>query len=148
MTDKHTAYLALGTNLGDKSQNLERAIQLINNDVGRVTRQSDFIATAPWGYESANEFLNACIEVTTTLSPLQLLDATQRIERSMGRTEKSVGGQYHDRIIDIDLLLYDHIHLSSDRLTIPHPLMWQRDFVTKPLQQICDISEYKNNEGR
>lgn len=148
MTDKHTVYLSLGSNLGDKRHNLDRAIDLINCDVGRVTRRSSYIATAPWGFESDNEFLNSCIEVETLLSPQQLLDATQSIERRMGRTEKSLSGQYHDRIIDIDILLYDHQTVCSERLTIPHKLMWQRDFVVKPLQQICNISNYKQDEGR
>jgi len=142
---KHTAYLSLGTNLGDKEQNIARAIALIERRIGHVARQSSLIATEPWGFASKNKFLNACIEVETTLAPMPLLAATQQIERDMGRTEKSANGQYRDRIIDIDILLYDHLRLSSPTLTIPHPLMWQRDFVLTPLKEICPIDEYGHN---
>lgn len=132
----HLAYLSLGTNLGDKEQNLLDAISRIGETVGTVVRQSSFLATEPWGFESANGFLNAAICVQTSLSPRKLLAATQQIEREMGRTEKSVNAIYHDRIIDIDILLYDDLHIMTSTLTIPHPLMSQRDFVMIPLKEI------------
>lgn len=137
----HSAYLSLGTNLGDKQRNLLSAIARIEAEVGVVVRQSAFHATAPWGFESANTFLNAAVCVETALTPDALLAATQRIEREMGRTEKSRGGVYHDRIIDIDILLYDRLHLSTPTLTIPHPLMRERDFVMTPLQEILPDNE-------
>ena len=80
--------------------------------------------------------MNAAICVATTLEPTDLLRTTQQIEREMGRTQKSSLGVYHDRIIDIDILLFDDLHLSTPDLTIPHPLMTQRQFVMKPLAQI------------
>lgn len=134
----HTAYLSIGTNLGDKERNIARAISLIAEKAGRVTQQSSLIATEPWGFESGNKFLNACVEIETALPPMPLLAATQLIERLMGREEKT-SGQYRDRIIDIDILLYDHIRLDSELLAIPHRLMWQRDFVMIPLREICDV---------
>ena len=132
----HTAYLSLGTNLGDKENNLLSAISEIERRIGPVRAQSAFLATEPWGFDSQNTFLNAAIRIETKFSPLELLDETQQIERDLGRKHKSVNGQYHDRIIDIDILLYDNLHISTPRLTIPHPHMHERDFVIIPLKEI------------
>lgn len=132
----HTAYLSLGTNLGDKEHNLLSAISEIRRRIGPVKAQSAFLATQPWGFESPHTFLNAAIRIETALSPLDLLHQTQQIERDMGRKHKSVNGQYHDRIIDIDILLYDDLHIATPELTIPHPHMHERDFVLIPLKEI------------
>jgi len=132
----HLVYLSLGTNLGDKEQNLLDAISRIGETVGVVIKRSSFLATEPWGFLSTNGFLNAVICIETALSPTQLLAATQQIECEMGRTEKSVNAVYHDRIIDIDILLYDDLHITTPTLTIPHPLMHKRDFVMIPLKEI------------
>lgn len=132
----HTVYLSLGTNLGDKEQNLKSAIQEITMRIGSVTAQSAFIETEPWGFESDNTFLNAAIKVETDRTPMQVLRITQKIERDLGRTSKSVNGIYHDRLIDIDILLYDDLSISTPSLTIPHPRMHERDFVLIPLKQI------------
>lgn len=130
-------YLGLGTNLGDKAANLHAAVHLISGKIGKVISLSSFYATAPWGFESENSFLNAAICVETSLSPLEVLHRTQEIERTLGRTHKSTGGIYHDRIIDIDLLLYNKEIIQTPELTIPHPLMLQRDFVMNPLVEIA-----------
>ena len=130
-------YLGLGTNLGNKEENLTRAIEHLSLVLGPCAAQSPFIETAPWGFESSNSFLNCAVAFDTHLAPLELLDTTERIERELGRTLKSEDGNYHDRIIDIDILLYDDLHLSSPELTIPHPLMGQRDFVMIPLREIA-----------
>lgn len=130
-------YLGLGTNLGDKAANLHAAVHLISGKIGKVISLSSFYATAPWGFESENSFLNAAICVETSLSPLEVLHRTQEIERTLGRTHKSTGGIYHDRIIDIDLLLYNKEIIQTPELTIPHPLMLQRDFVMTPLVEIA-----------
>lgn len=132
----HTVFLSLGTNLGDKEHNLHQAISEIQMRIGAIKAQSAFLQTAPWGFESKNSFLNAAVRVETDLSPFAVLRITQDIERHMGRTHKSVGGIYHDRIIDIDILLYDDLHLSTPELTIPHPHINERDFVLIPLSQI------------
>lgn len=139
----HTVYLSLGTNLGDKEANINRAIEKINDSVGTVLRTSSFIETEPWGFDSSNTFLNAALCVETNLSPGQLLNATQLIEREMGRTHKSVNRVYHDRLIDIDILLYDDISISTPALTIPHPLMQERDFVMIPLHEIIEDNSQK-----
>lgn len=131
------AYLGLGTNLGDKNKNIAEAIKRIEELVGEVVRQSALYATKPWGFASDNDFLNAAVCVETCLTPRQLLYATQRIEQEMGRTVKSVDGEYHDRIIDIDILLYGNEHIHESDLVVPHPLMREREFVMKPLNEIC-----------
>ncbi len=134
----HTLYLSLGTNLGDKELNIRHAITQINKLIGTVKRQSAFYVTDPWGFSSSHLFVNAAVCVETSLTPQQVLESTQDIEQQMGRKQKSVQGVYHDRIIDIDLLLYDDIKLCSKQLTLPHPLMLERDFVMKPLSEILD----------
>ena len=133
----HQVYLGLGTNLGDKEANLKAAIEEIRKRVGEVTSLSAFHASEPWGFESENSFLNAVCCVSTDLAPTELLHVTQEIERSLGRLKKSVNGIYSDRIIDIDILLYDDWHIDTPELTIPHPLMWKRDFVMIPLREIA-----------
>ena len=135
----HILYLSLGSNLGDRKATMRRAIGLLNERAGSVDRQSSFIETEPWGFESTNKFLNMCVRLLTTLSPEQLLLATKQIERELGRTQKSVNGQYHDRPIDIDILMYDDVHLDSNDLTLPHPHMQEREFVMKPLREILSI---------
>ena len=136
----HQVYLGLGSNLGNRRVLLKRAVRLIGERVGKVTRQSAFIETEPWGFESANKFLNAVILCETGMSPREVLEATQQIERDMGR-QKMVHGTssnrtYTDRPIDIDILLYDDLTVDEPDLKIPHPLMEQRDFVMIPLREV------------
>ena len=133
---KHEVYLGLGTNLGDKVQNLKDAISRISDAVGRILRQSSFIETEPWGFESSNRFLNAVVLCETEKTPREVLLLTQQIERDMGRKQKSVSVGYVDRPIDIDILLYDDQTVDEPDLKIPHPLMHQRDFVMIPLEEI------------
>ena len=134
---KKRIYLGLGTNLGDRQENLTRAIGLLSLALGTCKAQSSFMETEPWGFESENGFLNCVVAFDTELTPTELLDTTERIERELGRTVKSTGGNYHDRLIDIDILLYGNTVIESERLTIPHPLMHLRDFVLAPLAEIA-----------
>lgn len=131
-----TAYLGLGTNIGNKRGNLVTAAALLAERVGDVLALSSMYETEPWGFESENTFLNAVIVLETSLAPLELLDATRQIEIELGRVEKS-DGTYHDRTIDIDLLLVDDVILHNDRLTLPHPLMHKRLFVMEPLAEVA-----------
>ena len=141
---RHSLYLSLGSNLGDRHTLLQQAIRLLGQRVGVVRRCSSFIETAPWGFASDHPFLNAAILLETDLTPARCLRETQAIEREMGRTQKSTDGHYHDRPIDIDLLIYDDLHFDTfvytpwgqQRLTLPHPLMEERDFVMRPLSEI------------
>ena len=130
-------YLGLGTNLGDKEANLDMAMEEIRKRVGETLSLSAYYITEPWGFDSKNAFLNAVCKVSTSLSPLDVLLTTQSIEKDLGRMKKSVNGQYSDRPIDIDILLYDDIVLDSPNLTIPHPLMHKRTFVMEPLTEIA-----------
>ncbi len=132
-----TVYLGLGTNIGNKKENLTRAIETLSLALGHYTALSTFMETAPWGFESDNTFLNCVAAFETELSPMELLDTTEMVEREMGRTTKSSGGTYHDRVIDIDILLYGNETIGTARLTIPHPLMHLRDFVLEPLAEIA-----------
>ena len=132
-----TVYLGLGTNIGNKKENLTRAIEALSLALGNYTALSDFMETEPWGFDSENTFLNCVVAFDTIISPSRLLDTTESIERELGRTTKSTGGTYHDRVIDIDILLYGNETIESPRLTIPHPLMHLRDFVLEPLAGIA-----------
>lgn len=132
----HKVYLSLGTNLGNRKRNIREAIEKIEELIGVVERQSALYETKPWGFSSPNDFINACVLVETVMAPRQLLEATQRIEREMGRTLKSANGEYHDRIIDIDILMYDDLKVDEPDLKIPHPLMDEREFVMVPLKEI------------
>ena len=134
----YKVYLSLGTNLGNRKRNMREAIERIGEQIGVVERQSALYETKPWGYSSPNDFINACVLVLTSMAPRQVLEATQRIEREMGRTLKSVDGEYHDRIIDIDILLIDDLQIDEPDLKVPHPLMKERDFVMKPLMEIYE----------
>lgn len=177
----HTVYLSLGSNLGDRHALLQQAIRLLGQRVGVVEASSSFIETEPWGFESEHPFINAAVRLRTSLTPFQLLLTTQQIEREMGRTRKSspaatvpcaatvpdgspsVLPQYHDRPIDIDILIYniskiesqshtlesdstETLHLSGIyavdgqllNLTLPHPLMHERDFVMIPLREVLE----------
>ena len=130
------AYLGLGTNIGNKRRNMITAAALLAERVGDILALSGFYETEPWGFESENFFLNAAVKLKTSFSPLEVLQITQQIEKELGRTEKS-NGVYHDRIIDIDILLYGDEVLQIPELTLPHPLMHERKFVMDPLAEIA-----------
>lgn len=129
-------YLGLGTNIGNKRKNMVTAAALLAERAGDVLSLSSFYETEPWGFASENTFLNAALELETDCSPKELLRLTQQIEREMGRTQKS-DGSYHDRIIDIDILLYGNEVVHHEDLVVPHPLMQQRLFVMQPLVEIA-----------
>ena len=152
MGEAHGVYLGLGSNLGEREENIQKAISLIGERVGTVLRESSLIETEPWGFESENKFLNGVILVETELTPRQILNAVKAIEWDMGRrppgkstiyslqskskVKRKSNSRYTDRPIDIDILLYDDITIDEPDLKIPHPLMHQRDFVMIPLNEI------------
>jgi len=138
---KHQVYLSLGSNLGQREENLRKAIRLIHERVGEVVRQSSFIETEPWGFESDHPFMNAAVLCLTEKSPREVLRFTQQIERDLGKskehaTQRGESSKFHDRPIDIDILLYDDLTVDEPDLQIPHPLMYERDFVMIPLKEI------------
>ena len=129
-------YLGLGTNLGDKEKNLNDAVMALTLETGNVMCLSSFYTSVPWGFDSENEFLNAVVLVETALTPFEVLAKTQEIEKTLGRLEKTTDA-YSDRVIDIDILMYDLLVIDQPRLTIPHPLLAVRDFVLVPFAEIA-----------
>ncbi len=134
--------MSLGSNLGDRKATLHRAIHLLSERVGELCGCSAIIETEPWGYQSSNMYLNAAVHLRTPLPASEVLTATQAIERELGRTCKTeADGTYADRTIDIDLLLYGHAVIFTPTLRVPHPRMWQRDFVMQPLSELLEQQE-------
>lgn len=129
-------YFGLGSNLGQKEKNLELAITELKKQIGPLVARSAFYHSAPWGFESANSFMNACVAVETTLSPHACLSHIKDVERRMGRL-KNATNTYVDRLIDIDILFYDQMILENEDLTVPHPLLHLRQFVLEPLAEIA-----------
>lgn len=148
-------YVGVGTNLGERETNLRRATELLHERVGECIACSSIYRSAPQGFVSDNEFANMVVVCKTDYSPEEVLAITQQIEREMGRTQKSVHGVYHDRIIDIDLLKAlipsisslkgekhregEDVLCDSETLTLPHPRMHERDFVMTPLREVETI---------
>lgn len=132
-------YFGIGTNLGNREENLCKAVELLHERVGECIACSSVYRSAPQGFVSENEFANIVAVCQTIHSPEEVLLITQQIEREMGRTEKSFNGVYHDRVIDIDLLQArgdEAIRRLGERLTLPHPRMQERDFVMIPLREV------------
>lgn len=127
-----SAYLGLGTNLGDRKANLRRAICLLG-ELGTVVKQSNIMETEPWGYTDQGLFLNMAVELRTLLAPLDLLHAVKEIEKRMGRVPSVPNGP---RLIDIDILIYGDVTMDAPELTLPHPRMLDRDFVMAPLREL------------
>ena len=128
-------YIALGSNLGDTADNLDRAIHMISDRIGLVALKSSYIVTEPWGYQSVCEFRNAVVAVSTRDSVLLLLDKLEQIEKDLGRQAKSTNG-YEDRVIDLDIIDYKGIQYTDERVVVPHPRMHLRMFVLEPLNEI------------
>lgn len=133
----HTIFLGLGSNQGERFQQLQHALECLQERVGELVACSECIETKPVAFDSDNVFLNAVVQMTTTHTPQELLAITQEIERELGRTTKSVDLQHTDRTIDIDILTYDNIVVNTPDLTLPHPRMHERLFVLAPLVQIA-----------
>lgn len=129
--------LALGSNLGDKRQNVTIALGKIEERIGRITSLSALYETTPVGFVTKQNFINCVCEVATDLNIWDVFSSTQNIEKEMGRVTKSIDGHYTDRIIDIDLIMADDLIIRTSELTIPHPLFHTRDFVLAPL---CEIA--------
>lgn len=125
-----TIYLGLGTNIGKRSDNLKKAIELISIKIGEVTKTSPVYKTAAWGITNQPDFYNQVIEIKTNKFPWSLMQSLLEIELEMGRVRVQ---KWHERLIDIDILFFEKIILSSENLIIPHPFISERIFVLKPL---------------
>lgn len=128
-------YILLGGNLGDKEKKISDARINLHNFVGEVTAQSAVYETEPWGFESTDLFWNQVLEITTSLTPEEVLRKTQQTELELGRIRKS--NQYDSRIIDIDILFYGEKIVELPNLIIPHPRIQERKFVLIPLNEIA-----------
>ena len=127
-------FLGLGTNMGDRAENLSKAVKCIEIDIGSVLKTSSIFETEPWGFHSEEQFLNMVVKVETELTPPGLMEKILSIETLLGRKREEK--QYVSRIIDIDILLYEDQIIDAENLKIPHPLLHERKFVLEPL---CEI---------
>ena len=137
----HQVVIALGTNLGDKELNLKSAISQINSNVGEVLKVSSIFKNSAVGFESENEFYNACLICKTELSPELVLEKLQEIEKILGR--KKTKESYEDRVIDLDIIFYEDLVIKSKNLEIPHPSYSQRNFVLFPMLELSDFKDPK-----
>lgn len=129
-------YIGLGSNLGNKEAQIKTAMNEIETRIGTIVIQSGFFYSVPWGFDSNNHFVNACALIRTEIPPLDCLTVLKNIEKGMGRL-KTGKSRYEDRLIDLDILIYDQWIYSDAQLTIPHPHLHQRMFVLKPLMEIA-----------
>ena len=160
-TVKVELYLSLGSNKGDRRHNLEAAISMLNIELGTPFKAvSGFIETEPWGFESECGFMNAAVlyelDLPVNFNPeaegLIILDICKSIERRLGRTgspqyDEKGNRIYSDRPIDIDILLLGDSRIDCDELTVPHKLMYERDFVMIPLKEIATPSVSRHLQG-
>jgi len=131
----HTAYIALGSNMGDREAHLRFAVSELERASGdRVARLSRFINTAPYGNTEQDDFLNGCLELETLLTPHELLELLHEIENKAGRERAERWGP---RTLDLDIIFYDDVVISGDTLRIPHAEAHLRDFVLRPLRDIA-----------
>jgi 2-amino-4-hydroxy-6-hydroxymethyldihydropteridine diphosphokinase len=136
-------FLGIGSNIGNREKNIRSALDLLNKQGILVKKVSKIIRTKPIGGPSQGYFLNAAARIKTNFSPFILLKKLKNIEKVMGRTR---GIRFGPRIIDLDILVYDNLKLKSKKLIIPHPRMWQREFVLKPLRSITTAREFNQLE--
>lgn len=138
----NTAYLSLGSNIGDRLNFLQKAISELR-EFGEVTRCSRVYETPAWGFECDDHFLNVCLEFKTLRSPNDLLTDINKIENSLGRIRSNTEG-YESRPIDIDIIFYNDLNIDTDNLTIPHPAYWKRNFVLVPLNDL--VPEFTDHQ--
>lgn len=131
----HKVFLSLGSNLGDRENNLIEAVKAIytNNEIN-IKAVSDIYETDPVGYEDQGRFLNMAVAIETSLPPLKLLEELQKVERLLKRTR---GIHWGPRTIDIDILIIDALEINLEELIVPHPRMFERAFVLIPLMDLC-----------
>lgn len=129
-------YISIGSNLGNRLENLTEAVRRIHGEIGEVTKVSPIYETPPWGFDTENKFLNGCIELKSNLSAVNVLEKFARIESQLGRSRSAHEG-YTSRTIDLDILTFGSEQFDTEDLQIPHPRMAERKFVLIPLQDIA-----------
>ena len=130
----NTVFLGIGTNIGEREENLRQAVKMIKTEAGFVQALSSVYETEPWKMATSDLFLNMAIKVETSLDPHILLETLLEIENKMGRSREGAG--YSSRIIDIDILFFNDLIINDKNLIIPHPLIVHRRFVLEPLAEI------------
>lgn len=141
----HMVFLNLGSNLGNRRMNLSHAVAAIEKEFGYF-ELSHTIESEPWGFDSPNSFLNVGMMVTSDMPPLEILHKLQAIESRLSPTShRNPDGSYADREIDIDIIAIDDISMTTDELTLPHPLMAERRFVLEPLAELAPFWRHPVN---
>lgn len=136
MKKKNLVYLGFGSNLGEKEQVILQAYELLKQALGPLKKQSSFFYSEAFGFESENTFVNSVCLFETEKNANEILMCTKEVELQMGRTQKSIHKQYQDRILDIDILLFNEEIIDTPDLQVPHPELQNRDFVYVPLLEI------------
>ncbi len=141
---RHRTLLLTGSDSGDRAAVLARAAAMAAERIGVLAAASEVCASEPWGFVSGGEFLNQALALDTELTPLQVLDEALRMERDLGREREAearakaaTGERYASRVVDIDVMFYDSLTLRTPRLTLPHPLLHEREFALRPLCMIA-----------
>lgn len=134
MNQNTTIYLHTGSNIGNRIANLQIANAYLKQHIGTIKKASQYYHTAAWGVTDQPSFINQALELSTNLSPFEILENIQQIEASMGRIRHEKWGE---RLIDIDLLFYEKVIIQEENLQVPHPFLQERKFVLVPLQEIA-----------
>lgn len=134
---ENSLFLALGSNLGERERNINKAYMNIEEQIGRISSKSAFFYSSPEGFVSENNFVNSVCEVRTVLDIFKVFSVIQKIEYQLGRTVKSTDNVYNDRVIDIDLIIVGNLIINTEDLIIPHPRLHKRNFVLIPLLEIA-----------
>lgn len=137
---RHTIFLSLGSNLGNRMDNIESARRILLQSVGQLVVSSPVYESEPWGFKSDHWFLNQVVKMKTMLQPFPLMEKMLEIEEQIGRERKEEG--YTDRLIDLDILFYDDFVINGKVLTLPHPGVADRMFILKPLREIAPDMEH------
>lgn len=132
---KHIAYISIGSNLGNRALNIQKSISALLK-FSNLIASASFYETASWGYHDDSNYINTVIKIKTNLPPLSLLASLQNIETKMGRKKNSIV-RYVSRIIDLDILFFDQLIINMNQLIIPHPKLYDRNFVLVPLTEIA-----------
>lgn len=141
MEKVNTVYLSIGSNIGDRLVNLQKAVDLLQEKNHTILKSSGIYETDAFGFESSDRFLNAALKIQTQNSPIELLADLKRIEMTLGRTQRKSGEPYQSRTIDLDIIFYNFLEVNTTELCIPHPRFHERIFVLQPLIEIISNKE-------
>ena len=143
MEKVNTVYLSIGSNIGDRLANLQKAVDLLRKKNYSILKSSGIYETDALGFESSDRFLNAALKIKTLNSPTELLADLKRIDTTLGRTQRKSGEPYQSRTIDLDIIFYNSLEVNTTELSIPHPRFHERIFVLQPLKDIISTEERK-----